>query len=524
MFNFKLHALVMGLAFLSFMVEPCAAQAPSRLVPIDSTLTLSALDQLLNAPNATVVRGDLSIDLRETHAGPLVVLDGNIYVSGTIDGSLTVVNGSASLQQEAIVEGDVVAVNGYIYASSDASISGILRRNELNIRVKQADAAWQVTRVVPTRMRFGAGPSGWRFSRVRGHEFALGLGWRASRQTRYPDISSTTWIPTTDNNHGYLDFSTRIDQPISLDRSLSVVIEGYKITDTNDDWNVPRSNNSLDAFFVGDDFYNYYLKRGFTISLRRAWQRRLVLGLSFGQDTYYNLAGNNPFSLFGGTPFRNNPDIDEGKIHGVTASLRLDTRQTSGQSGWYADMQVESALGALGSDFEYTRYDLTIRRYNSWRGHGLDFRLKLAGSDDPLPLQKSYVLGSYSGLRGFGHFEYAGDRILVFNADYRIPLKTFRQEAMLKWNLDLQTFFDTGTAFFSKSSGRNGIAHPAIATRINPIVSKPLPDSYSDLRSDVGVGLSLSSRVFYLSLQLAQNVHNFDAGPRALIFIYKEIF
>lgn len=524
MFNFKLHMLVIGISFLSFGTEPCVAQVRAGLVPLDSTLSLSALEKLLNDSRAAVVKGDLTIERGETHAGPLVVLEGNVYLSGTVDGNLTVVNGSASLQQEATVEGDVSAVNGFIYASSGASISGIRRRSELSIRIRQADAAWQVTRVTPTRMTFGMGPSGWRFSRVRGHEFGFDLGWRANRQTRYPDISSTTWIPTTGNNHGYLDFSVQIEQPISLDRSLSVLVEGYKITDTNDGWNIPRRGNSLDAFFIGDDFYNYYLKRGFTISLKRSWQRRLELGLSLGQDSFYNLAGNNPFSLFGGTPFRSNPDIDEGKIHGVTASLRLDTRQTSGQSGWYADIEIEQALGVLGSDYEYLRYDFTVRRYNSWGGHGLDFRLKFAGSDDPLPLQRSYLLGSYGGLRGFGHFEYAGDRILVFNTDYKIPLKMFRKEAMVKWKLDLQTFFDTGTAFFSRSSGRNSIAHPAMATRINPIISEPLPDNYADLRSDVGVGLSLSSRVFYLSLQLAQNLHDFGTGPRALIFIYKDIF
>ncbi len=517
------YGCMLTLLLFVFYVDLSFAQMVVNTGRSDLSISTDTLESMLNRPGMRVEERTFTLEKGETIDGHLAVVGGNAFISGRIEGELLVIDGSASLQRESEISGDVTVVNGHIYASQHASVKG--RRLETSDRyvVTRHSGGWVLRPEVPEPVKLNVAGS-WRFNRVRGHDFGLTLGVVSDKQERYPDITGTLWVPTVTNNHGYLDYQASIKLPLIGKKALSFKLDGYKITRTNDNWNIPIGQNSLFAFLTANDLYNYHLRRGFTASVRRQLHEKITIGVSYQHDAYRNLGTHNPFALFGhNRGFRVNPDIDEGDIHSIAGNVRLDTRQIS-DNGWYMEAEVERAAEALGSDFQFTRYDIMLQRYSEWHGHQLNFRLKFAGSSAPLPLQRSYVLGTYSGLRGFGKFEYAGDRLLVINAEYQLPLKTLRKDSYVSWDIRLVTFFDTGTAFFSAASGRNVLGLPTLRTRVNPIVPLKVPESYSDLRSNAGVGLSISSNIVYATVQVAQNLHDFGTKPRILVLLYRDIF
>lgn len=484
----------------------------------------SDLSSLVNRPDATIRYGDVMISRGEQARGPLVVVDGTLFISGTVDGDLIVINGSVSLQRDAVVTGNLTVTEGHIYASRHARVSGEQIRVP-NRYVLTGDTPGQLTlkRDQPGPVAFKVKPGGWRFTRVRGHDFALSVGLEPTKSPWYPEISGIVYVPTMSTPHGFLDFKAGIELPLIETNSLRLGVTGYKITDTADRWHIPANLNSLAAFVTRNDFFNYYLKRGLTVHAGQQLSERSTLTLSYIRDRYFSLSNQSPFTLFGGNrAFRGNPAIDAGKIHSFELRYGLNTVKKN--KGWYFDGLIEHSAKALGSDFSYTRYDFTARRSHAWNKHQLDIRAKIAGSDNPLPLQRTYVLGAINGLRGFGDFEFAGDRLFIANVDYRLPLHTFRARALIKWYLHLLTFFDTGTAYFNPTTGRNNPAHPLLLERVNPHAGLPLAFGYTDLRSNAGAGLSLSSHILKITLTVAQNLHTTSAKPRVLIFLHRDLF
>ena len=408
-----------------------------------SAISRTELESLINQDGMSIHRGNHSVDLGQTIDGSLVVVDGTSFVSGRINGDLVVINGSASLQQEAVVTGDLTVVGGEIYASRRATVQGQqLIADDHYVVTRTRTGHLRLRPDQPAPLAFKIRPTGWRFSRVRGHDIDLTLGLFPRKPAWYPRVTGTVSVPTVMNNHGFLDFRVVFEEPLFERRTLRLGVEGYKTTDTNDAWHMPPIFNSLAAFITNNDYYNYYLRRGFTASARQQAHTALSLGMEYRHDAFRNLGTHDPFALFGGNRiFRVNPNIDEGDIHSLAWSVNYDTGVAGWQGGnaWYLDAEIERAVKAFGSDFEYTRFDVAVRRYNKWRGHHLDIRAKFAGSGAPLPLQRSYVLGAFSGLRGFGNFEYAGDRLLVVNAEYRLPVTTWRRRAFIKWKLEILT-------------------------------------------------------------------------------------
>lgn len=518
---------IITISLIGYILAEYAPAACAQVAPDTVSLSRSELEALINREGTTAHAGDLAIARGQTVKGPLVVYDGNAFVSGAVDGDLMVVNGSVSLHRAAVVSGDVLVVRGWIYASNSATIHG---------RQTTLDDAYIVEKTRSGRLRLRpdrspaialkAAPSGWRYTRVRGHDFELTLGLIPRDPVWYPRLTGVVSLPTVENNHGFLDFSAAFEEPLFERNTLRLRVEAYKKTDTNDAWSVHPVVNSLAGFFTKNDFYNHFVRRGWSASATQNVSRDFSLSLAYRHDTFRNLGTRDPFALFGGDrAFRVNPAIDEGDIRSLVWRATYDAGLDGKARGnaWQITAELERALDAFGGDFEFTRYDLTVRRYNEWRGHHLDIRAKFAGAGSPLPLQRSYVLGALSGLRGFDDFEYAGDRMVLVNAEYRIPLATWRRESLIPWRLQLMPFFDTGTAYFSDPA-RNAAGHPALATRVSPRVDATTPDSYADLRSDAGVGIVLSSRILYASLHIAQNLHDSGAKSRVLVFLYRDLF
>ncbi|MBC8499598.1 MAG: BamA/TamA family outer membrane protein [Candidatus Atribacteria bacterium] len=148
-------------------------------------------------------------------------------------------------------------------------------------------------------------------------------------------------------------------------------------------------------------------------------------------------------------------DTDEGLTNSLVPTFSYDTRDNVFEptSGWYHSFSLEKAGGFLGGDYDFTKYNLTLRAYISTKfiEDVVDIRsvkkitdnlskgvlaLRAMGgmADTDLPSFAAYQVGGMNTLRGYDFGEFSGDKSLVFNVEYRFPLaENFQAVVFADW-------------------------------------------------------------------------------------------
>jgi len=148
-------------------------------------------------------------------------------------------------------------------------------------------------------------------------------------------------------------------------------------------------------------------------------------------------------------------DTNEGLTNSLMPTFSYDTRDNvfDPTSGWYSSLSIEKAGGFLRGDYNFTKYNLTLRTYlstdffkdifniggfkkitdNLSKGV-LAFRAMGGMADTDLPSFAEYQVGGMDTVRGYDSGEFSGDKSLVFNAEYRFPLaENFQAVLFVDW-------------------------------------------------------------------------------------------
>jgi outer membrane protein insertion porin family len=173
--------------------------------------------------------------------------------------------------------------------------------------------------------------------------------------------------------------------------------------------------------------------------------------------------------------------LPEGTNEGLTNSLMptfsYDTRDNvfDPTSGWYHSLSIEKAGGFLGGDYDFTKYNLTLRAYLSTDffkdifnigslkkitdnlSEGvLAFRVMGGMADTDLPSFAAYQVGGMNTVRGYDLGEFSGDKSLVFNIEYRFPLaENFQAVLFVDWGQawDIEESIDIADLKFGRGVG-----------------------------------------------------------------------
>ncbi len=188
----------------------------------------------------------------------------------------------------------------------------------------------------------------------------------------------------------------------------------------------PRYDGVSDAFW-GLGFHNYYLSKGVETSVR--WEPVVLthsLKLTMRAESHKSLEKTTDWQ-FGNwdseSEAEENPPITPGQLRSTTFRYDLNTRHDR-NVGWYNSLLVEHSNPAVGSDFDFTRFQLQLR-YAALRGEDLiRTRLVLGVATSALPIQRQFIIGGRGTLSGYPLYAFAGDHVSLLNLEYfyRLPL------------------------------------------------------------------------------------------------------
>jgi hypothetical protein len=457
-------------AFLLFSVSGLIPAAPSlSVVKLPGQENLSHRDRSLrdaaerrflkNHHRRIVIRyvGDFRMDPSEPVRGSLVVTAGHATITGEVEGTVLAVRGNVVLDSTSHVRGDVVSVGGRIERQPGSVVDGDMVETSADA-VQNGRREWQEDERYKRSWRSDWGrwddeheePFVVRYNRVEG----LLLGPRLPRDYRYGKFLNFGLYGFAGYGFASKEWRYQLGGEFYfklLDRT-TIGLEAHDLTATEDEWIIPEDENSLAAFFIREDFRDYYRREGFSAYASQKFGAFKLTG-AYREDDLFSLRKETNWSLFGGDKkFRDNPSIDKGRLISTAASLRLDTRNhpRRPRQGWLIDLQSEHSRPAYDSDFDFDRFIVDIRRYQplNW-GQNLDLRLRVGSSRGDLPVQYRFDLGGISTLRGYDFKSFTGNRMILGNLEYRLEAGHGRARDI--WFLEpfnLIFFVDSGLAWF----------------------------------------------------------------------------
>ena len=184
--------------------------------------------------------------------------------------------------------------------------------------------------------------------------------------------------------------------------------------------------------------HNYYLNKGIEMSLR--WEPvgpTHALKFMVRAESHESLQKTTDWHINNWSSelkARENPPITPGELRSVTLQYNLSTRRNR-NIGWRNTLLVEHSSPVIGSDFDFTRFQLQLR-YAVSRGNNLiRTRLMLNTTTGTLPIQRQFMLGGAGTLNGYPPYTFTGDHGALLNIEY-----LYRLSNLYHWGFLKETF------------------------------------------------------------------------------------
>ncbi|MCP4725555.1 MAG: carboxypeptidase-like regulatory domain-containing protein [bacterium] len=281
----------------------------------------------------------------------------------------------------------------------------------------------------------------YRFNRVEGNYLGVGL--------KFDYILPQTSLTLT-GGYGFADenfkYKIEAEQFFTPEREVSIGFRASKhLNTTYPEFIFGTTTNTFLALFEKEDYYDYYLSKGWKIFGRWRPLPRTLLEVSYKNESQTSQSRNSDYSLFGSGNYRENPLIDDGDLKGLELSFNYDSRKfmnvgvtempVNGKNGWIINTDIKySSPGFNSSHFDFSRFFASVRRDQFTRGIGyFVFKMAVGLTGGDIPRQYLFSLpGSISDYSSFGTFktidinEFSGDMMAAFHFEYNLGSYLFR--------------------------------------------------------------------------------------------------
>jgi len=220
--------------------------------------------------------------------------------------------------------------------------------------------------------------------------------------------------------------------------TLALGAEYHDVTTTEDAWRTERGENAAYAFFVREDFRDYYKIEGWNAYAAFRPERKSELRLEYRSDIYSDEPQRVWHGRWGGDKILPpNPTITAGRLNSwVLTAVREDAHTESlvaknvfGDSVTFTRMTgrvylLQAEFGKnTGADSSFQRYILDARNFNPIiPGISIDTRFRMESGTGDIPIQKSQYLGGPSSLPALKNKIISGNRLALLNVELRVSL------------------------------------------------------------------------------------------------------
>lgn len=380
--------------------------------------------------------------------------------------------------------------------------------------------------------------SGKRYNRVEGLPVLFGPIYRDSGQnvtTRiaaFGIIRSANGFEWDSENLGHL---ATAGFRFGRERKLGFDIASYDIVEGTESWQMGEPEAGLAAFFLHRDYNDYFGRHGASLAGSLELGARSRVQLELRDERWASRAVRNVFTIFrNGDAWRDNPRMDNGRVHMGALNVLVDTRNDSWAPlyGWLLNASYENARGRFDSfgpasplartaptnPVSYGRMLVDVRRYNRISPTDqVNMRLVLGGwlHGDELPLQRRLSVGGVGTIPGFdyrrrlseadnaqcGEFPILPgnpaqcERVALVQIEYRSrlgerafrPINFGRYHGRLVLRPTLVAFVDAGRGWLV-GARRGTVQYP----------SASIP-AFSTFMSDVGIGFDVGYGALYVA-------------------------
>ncbi len=297
--------------------------------------------------------------------------------------------------------------------------------------------------------------------------FRPGFHYQAQRPlTMYPRLGARIEYATGRQRTLY---GIRMEQPLLPTARFVFGFGLVRRTEHADLEQVDDAENSLALLLARTDYRDYFEREGAGAYVSWRVPDFSTVSLHIRGDEYRSLpAYLGTRSWFHRSrPLRPNPAVDDGRTRSVVLRLeRMARRSAATRAGFYHWVELERAGGDLGGDFDFLRLLADVRSVVRLSPATTLSLRGVAGScaDGALPAQKRFPVGGVDGLRAHAFRAYAGDQVVLAQAEYTVGLWALRGEGF-EAGLHAIAFVDAGSAW-SSPDARWDLARQHVATDV----------------------------------------------------------
>jgi hypothetical protein len=433
--------LAVGLTAVTAVVgaQSDSLRLESRAIPRE---VIEEVARVYNAPGTLRAGGSYDIERGRVVDSDVAVLDGPLTIGGHVRGRVIAINASVFLEPGARIDRDILVVGGRLEGREAAVVEGDIRvyaasvsyqregsvlvvreggDEEANVdvrwwrsRERWAARSWSDLRLVSART----------YNRVEGLPILIGpslgrdLGWGRLRLDALGIVRTVGNLDRAEHTFGH---SARLEFELGGESGLRFGGRLFDVIDPVEEWQLSDGEVGLATLFLHRDYRDYFNRHGASVYAGLYLTPAADLTVSFSDQRWAARDARDPFTLFRNSHgWRPNPAMDDGSLHILHGTLRVDTRNDTDDpwSGWFVTANLEHGHGTLvtlgptsfftrraaGGSTDYRRGFVDIRRYNRLSPDGqLNLRVVLGGwlGGDPLPLQRRLSVGGPGSLPGY---------------------------------------------------------------------------------------------------------------------------
>ncbi len=417
-------------AILVGMVSAATPAAAQRSVAAQAVGTW-------NDEATTRVIGAYDIPAGAEVSGAVGVLNGPATIAGTLRGTLVAINADVRLQSGARITGDVIVVGGSVQRDDGVSVDGDVRVQAELLRYTMDGDRIEPENFVAGEWRPRLGDDNPQresytdlffvaartYNRVEGLPVLIGPRFRRTTDWGRVQVEALGVVRTAEPvrwDRGTIGHDAKAE--VRLGRKYGVVLAGrlFDVVEPIEAWQLRNAEAGLLAFLMRRDLRDHYGRHGAEGSIGGRIGEEVSLNVAFGSERWRSVVERNALSLFNDrTPWRENSEVDQGKIDLLSVRFNVDTRErlrAPWTGGWYIAADVERGRGTLArtlaplptyappAELTYTRGFVDARRYtNLSPGTQLNLRVVAGGQlgGNELPLQRKFSVGGPGSIEGY---------------------------------------------------------------------------------------------------------------------------